>query len=133
MTARFKSTSFATELEIKTRKAQGHVVHRVSATEVIVRVEQRNDGQRLRQRVTEIEWPGGPASAELIGASLDGSVLYVDLGAAKSKGMQVVDRIEDVPAFPTYPHPRRRRTGRMLSWWAARVAMRKVDPFGGSQ
>jgi hypothetical protein len=128
MTARFKPTSFATDHEIRTRIAQGHVVHRVSANEVIVRVEQRHNGTRLSQKVTEIEWPGGPQSAELIGASMDGSVLWVDLGAAKSKGMLVADRIEELP--PQYPaeRPRVKRTGRRLAWWASRIVWRNAEP-----
>lgn len=133
MTARFKAVSFASDHEIKTRVAQGHYVRRISASEFIVHVEQRHDGARLRQRVKEIEWPGGPASAELIGANLDGSVLFVDLGPMRSKGVRLVDLIEDPPVYPFVPTVRMKRTGRRLSWWAARLVERKREPLAPTE
>lgn len=130
MTARFRSVSHATDLEVKTRVAQGHLVRRVPVDEVIVRYEQAGTRPSRRTKVTEIEWPGGPASAQLIGATMDGSSFFVDLGPAKSKGASVAELIADVPTYPAVPTLRMRRTGRRLSWWAARVAMRKVEPEG---
>jgi hypothetical protein len=118
-------------VELARLRAEGHTVHGVPHSELIIHLElEPVSGMIHRQRVVAFEWRGGPHAASAVGLNHRGDTLFVDLGPVVGKGRLVADGIVELPAFPLDGRTVRvRRTGRRLSWWAARVVARKRDPF----
>jgi hypothetical protein len=110
------------DYDIRVLVASGNIVMGLGLDEVTARM-QLGPGGTIR-RVLEFEWLG-PQSATLLGRNMQGSVIFFDMGPARTKGQKVIGSIGDWNFDERAPRMRMRRTGRPLSWWAERVALLK--------
>jgi len=122
-----------TDHDLKRMRAEGRCIRAMSREAIVIRADLHPAEPRLwRSELLYADWPKGPRAAKVVGRNWDNSVFYVEIGTtAVVKGRAIVDRIPDVELPRATLRPLRvKRTGRRLSWWAARVVWRNVEPIG---
>jgi hypothetical protein len=117
--------------DIARMRAEGRCVIAVAREHVVVRADLHHlaNGAMFMEALNA-EWRRGPRCAKVVGINNRGNAYYVEIGTeAIARGRALAERI-DVPEQPAAPRLRKKRTGRILPGWAARIAWRKIEPLG---